>query len=237
MTVSDIQKALMARGFDPGIIDGVWGRRTSTAVRNFQRSRGLQVDGVVGPITAKALFGDAGAPKAPKTDTALDDVTLVWYQEALRLRGTREAPGKASNPDILQWAKAEGIPYAGDDIAWCGLFVAHCIGATLTDEPLPTNPLGARAWQRFGAPCAVRAGAVAVFWRGSRDGWQGHVGFYVGEDSEAYHVLGGNQSDMVSVARIGKDRLLEFRWPGTVPLTPGGPVKMTKDGKLSTNEA
>ncbi len=232
MTVSDIQKALMAKGFDPGVIDGVWGRRTAAAVRNFQRSKGLQVDGVVGPITAKALFGEA-----PKVANPLADVSLVWFQEAWRLMGVKEAPGAADNPAILQWATDQGIPYSGDDVAWCGLFVAHCLGSTLTEEPLPTSPLGARSWLKFGGPCTVRPGAVAVFWRGAPDGWQGHVGFYVGEDDTAYHILGGNQSDQVSVARIAKSRLLAFRWPGTVPLSAAGKVKLTASGKLSGNEA
>lgn len=231
MTIADIQKALMAKGFDPGVIDGVWGRRTASAVRAFQLSRGLQVDGVVGPVTAKALFG-----VAPVITNPLEDVSLVWFQEAWRLRGVKERPGVESNPAILQWATAEGIPYAGDDIPWCGLFVAHCIGSTLTQEPLPNSPLSARAWLKFGAQCTARAGAITVFWRGSPDGWSGHVGFYAGEDKDAYHVLGGNQSDAVNVTRVAKSRLLQFRWPGTVPLGEGGPVKVKVNGQLSTNE-
>jgi hypothetical protein len=31
----------------------------------------------------------------------------------------------------------------------------------------------------------------------------GHVAFYVGEDSEAFHHLGGNPSDRVCVSRMG----------------------------------
>jgi uncharacterized protein (TIGR02594 family) len=232
MTVFEIQQALAVRGFDPGAIDGVWGRRTSSAVRAFQTRHRLQADGIVGPQTRKALFGNVPADSNP-----LDDVALVWFQEAWRLLGVTERPGAGSNPDILQWATDLGIPYHDDDVAWCGLFVAHCIGSTLTQEPLPTNPLGARAWERFGAPCGNQAGAITVFWRESKTCWKGHVGLYAGEDDVAIHVLGGNQSNKVSVARVAKSRLLGCRWPATAPMGTGGPVRVKADGSLSRNEA
>ncbi|WAC59223.1 TIGR02594 family protein [Brevundimonas sp. SL130] len=230
MTFTDIQKALSARGFDPGPIDGVWGARTTAAVRAFQASKGLKVDGIVGPRTAAALGLDA------TVTNPLIDPSLVWFQAAWRLLGTKEAPGTSDNPNILQWASRLGIPYRRDDVPWCGLFVAHCIGSTLSAEPLPNNPLSARNWLKFGVQTTGQAGAVAVFYRGALKGWLGHVAFYVGQDDEAYHVLGGNQSNAVSVARIAKNRLLGFRWPSTVPPGSGKPVLLTPSGQLSTNE-
>ena len=130
------------------------------------------------------------------------------------------------------------IDYAGDDVAWCGLFVAHCIGSTLGNEPLPANPLGARSWLKFGSPSKPQPGAVMVFWRGSRTGWQGHVGFYAGEnDAKGYLILGGNQSDAVNYTWLAKDRLLDARWPATAPPGSGKPRKVKDDGKpASTNE-
>ena len=56
-------------------------------------------------------------------------------------------------------------------------------------------------------------GSVLVFERGSG----GHVGFAVGQDDTHFYVIGGNQSDAVTVARIAKSRLLGARWPATVP--------------------
>lgn len=231
MSVTEIQRALMAKGFDPGVIDGVWGRRTAAAVRAFQASRQLLVDGVVGPKTREAL-GLADE----KTPDALNDVSLIWLVEAKRLLGVKEGVGALNNPTILDWAGDLGIPYRGDDVAWCGLFVAHCIGSTLSNEPLPNNPLGARNWLKFGAPTTAQPGAVAVFWRGSRNGWQGHVGFYAGEDATAFRILGGNQKDSVSLAWIAKDRLLGFRWPGTAPSGSGKTLKVGRKEGLSTNE-
>lgn len=53
--VKTLQKALKARGFDCGYIDGVFGIKTDKAVRAFQTKLGLRVDGVVGPKTWAAL--------------------------------------------------------------------------------------------------------------------------------------------------------------------------------------
>lgn len=233
--IKEIQQALKAAGFDPGPVDGIWGRKTIVALRGFQAKKGLEADGVVGPKTLAALFPAAGGPAAPAA-SAGDGMPVVWFEEAKRLLGTREKPGVASNQTILEWAKDLDIAYKGDDIPWCGLFVAHCIASTLTEEPLPTIPLLARAWLKCGVKSQPGEGAILVFWRGSKTAATGHVGFYKGEDATAYHVLGGNQSDSVSVARIAKDRLLEARWPKTAGSLKPKKVLLKADGSLSSNE-
>ncbi len=227
-----IQHELARRGFDPGGIDGIWGKRTEEAVRRFQAANGLLADGIVGPVTSRALFaedivhGDFDSPAMP------------WFQEARRLIGVKEAVGPANNPKILEWADKAGIPYKSDDIPWCGLFVAHCFSTTLAHEPLPSNPLGARAWLKLGAQCDAILGSVLVFWRIKPTGWKGHVGFYAGEDNQAFHVLGGNQSDSVSIARIRFDRLLGARWPASAPIISPGKIKLASSQTMfSTNEA
>jgi peptidoglycan hydrolase-like protein with peptidoglycan-binding domain len=53
--VVDLQRQLIASGFDCGRVDGIFGARTEAAVLAFQRSRGLRVDGLVGPETRAAL--------------------------------------------------------------------------------------------------------------------------------------------------------------------------------------
>lgn len=55
--VARAQRALRDRGYDPGPIDGIFGRRTTRAVRAYQADREnesvapLAVDGIVGPRT------------------------------------------------------------------------------------------------------------------------------------------------------------------------------------------
>jgi len=50
-----VQEALVAKGYDPGEIDGIYGPQTEDAVRKFQKDHGLEVDGIVGKETTAAL--------------------------------------------------------------------------------------------------------------------------------------------------------------------------------------
>jgi peptidoglycan hydrolase-like protein with peptidoglycan-binding domain len=54
-TVKEIQRALKAVGIDPGPLDGDYGSMTEAAVRAYQLSKRLLVDGEVGPRTARSL--------------------------------------------------------------------------------------------------------------------------------------------------------------------------------------
>ncbi|WP_341987597.1 glycosyl hydrolase 108 family protein [Azorhizobium sp. AG788] len=60
-TVASLQRALKAARFDPGAIDGVFGKATAEAVAQFQRHSGLVADGEVGATTADALGIQLGA--------------------------------------------------------------------------------------------------------------------------------------------------------------------------------
>jgi N-acetylmuramoyl-L-alanine amidase len=54
--VREVQTILKNKGFYTGEIDGSFGPLTDSAVRSFQRSNGLEVDGMVGPKTREKLF-------------------------------------------------------------------------------------------------------------------------------------------------------------------------------------
>jgi uncharacterized protein (TIGR02594 family) len=234
-SIRNIQEVLKAKGFDPGSVDGIWGRNTIDALRKFQATNNLSVDGVFGPSTRRLLFTTATHEAA--VTPASTDVLLPWFEEAKHLLGTKEVKTSKSNQVILDWATDLDVHYPSDDIPWCGLFVAHCVGATLPQEALPGNPLGARQWQIFGDAVTPRTGAVMVFWREQRSGFKGHVGFYVGEDDTAFQILGGNQSDSVSLAWLAKDRLLAARWPKSARSLVTGPVRRGRNQGLSGNEA
>ncbi len=162
--------------------------------------------------------------------------------EARKHIGVSEGGGDLNNPVIIQWAKKIGgwvaRYYTKDSIAWCGLYVGYVMWKT--KKPLNPKMLSARSWEKWGRlrrePPML--GDVLVFWRGSPESWKGHVGFYVGEDDMAYHVLGGNQGNKVSIVRISKNRLICARKFFKI----GQPhnvrrIYLDEGGELSQNEA
>lgn len=200
------------------------GPLTRRGIAAFEAKSGLRADGIADPELLRRLGIGGVEPR-----------WTPWLDEARRLVGTAE---RRDTTRIAGWS--EGLDLGRFDATgtpWCALFVAHCIAAALPGEALPTNPLGARNWLTFGKACGPAPGAVLVFWRGSKAGWSGHVGFYAGEDAEAFHVLGGNQSDAVTVARVAKSRLLGKRWPGSAPPQQARVVVAAASGALSSNEA
>lgn len=94
--------------------------------------------------------------------------------------------------------------------AWCAAFV----NATLQQSGQSgTGKLNARSFLDWGTPVdQPQPGDVAVFSRGDPNGWQGHVGFYAGDNPDgSVRVLGGNQNDAVNYSSYGRDKLLGFR--------------------------
>lgn len=60
--VVEIQKALRAKGYKNSLADGQFGEMTREMVIAFQQSVRLNADGIVGPLTWKALFGAMPEP-------------------------------------------------------------------------------------------------------------------------------------------------------------------------------
>lgn len=234
-SVSEIQAALNEQGYRAGPVDGVRGRMTITAIRAFQRKNGLFPDAIVGPKTRAKLFkGDASASGVKPTS---DDL-LPWMSEAKRVKGLHES---RNHSRISRWLRSDGAT-VGDPakIPWCGDFCQTAIALSMPDEPIPENPYLAANWMKFGTECKPQFGCVLVFWRGSPSSWKGHVGFYVGESGSHFHVLGGNQSNAVTITKIAKNRLRKggSRWPLTAP--DGDGKTRYADGKgliITTNEA
>jgi uncharacterized protein (TIGR02594 family) len=159
--------------------------------------------------------------------------------QALTLVGTKEIIGTKHSAEIMSWAKELGIEkiYNADEIAWCGLFMAYVCKESGLDLPFTaTESLWALNWNKFGTKQKVAMlGDVLTF---KRNGG-GHVGIYVGEDNTCYHVLGGNQSNMVCITRIEKTRCAGIRrtaWKISQPDSVRA-IAVNSNGFISKNEA
>ena len=136
---------------------------------------------------------------------------LPWmdYAVAELLANVREIPGQAHNPRILEYLRATSLgDSGGDETAWCSAFANFCMRMARIEG---TNSAAARSWVHWGVESPQRVGAVCVLWRGSQFGALGHVGFVVGGNSGAVHLLGGNQGDKVSVQSFPTTRVVGYR--------------------------
>ncbi len=232
MDTPALQQRLKALGYDPGPIDGAFGRSTIAAIKAFQKAHGLVADGVVGPKTVTLLAPAVMQANGVDPSSGYKPVGLVppWLAEARRKTGLTE---KKDRSILMKWLASDGHTLGDPSkIPWCGDFVETCIALTLPDETLPSNPYYAQNWVAFGRKVDPALGAILVFRRPGG----GHVGFYEGEGRSTYSVRGGNQSNAISVARIAKSRCIAVRWPIAAPLPAGGAVSSTLTGKVSTNE-
>lgn len=133
-----------------------------------------------------------------------------YYAYAKSLVGLKEVPGPASNPKILAMIR-QWLPSADDDstTAWCGALVAHVMAEF--GYPIAEHPLLARSWMHVYREVPydqAREGDLAVLWRGAPSDWRGHVAFVDGADKDQISLLGGNQSNAVTIEQYGANRVL-----------------------------
>jgi uncharacterized protein (TIGR02594 family) len=139
-----------------------------------------------------------------------------WLKAARANIGERELAGRKHNPKVLQWWTLIRAPFTDDETPWCAGFV----GAMLESVGIKSSrSAAARSYVRWGRKLDKPVpGCVVVFERGPRNG---HVGFFVGYDSNGnLRILGGNQGDEVNIKSFAPGRVLPggYRWPEGEPV-------------------
>lgn len=132
-----------------------------------------------------------------------------WMCIALGELGTAEHPGPADNPRVIAYHAATTLKATDDEVPWCSSFVNWTMRRA---DLAGTHSARALSWLGWGCSTAPQYGAIVVLTRGANPA-QGHVGFWLDGDATRCWVLGGNQSDCVSVAPFDRDRVLGTRWP------------------------
>ncbi len=72
------QEDLTAAGYDPGPIDGNWGKKTSEATKKFQADSALVPDGKVGDKTRAAMESALAGEDEPKKKSPFYKTPLFW---------------------------------------------------------------------------------------------------------------------------------------------------------------
>jgi lysozyme family protein len=197
--VKQVQRRLLEFGIrEVGGLDGDFGEKTDFAVRLFQ-ARGtdadgdpLEIDGVVGPQTWRALFGgplELKPAEAPRPGSLLEAVLDIATGEI----GVREQPlGSNRGPKVDQYLSRIDPDLLGQP--WCMAFVYWCFDQAAqrvgTQNPAPRIASVLRSWEicaernlgtRISAadvardPSLVRPGAVFYIATGGRSGHTGLV--------------------------------------------------------------
>lgn len=100
--VRALQQRLLAAGFDPKGVDGKFGANTRAAVERFQQSKGLQVDGVAGNQTMRAIGGESTFEHPalrPGTTGAATTATQAGFEHQFKqFREVDEAKLRAALP-------------------------------------------------------------------------------------------------------------------------------------------
>ena len=172
---------------------------------------------------------------------------LPWVKEGRAKLGVWEIVGSKHNPIILaMWkvafeANGKKSWVTDDELPWCGGFTAYAFAATglkAVIDKIPNEFPRALSWASAGTKLDKPAyGCVVVF---TRKGG-GHVGIVVGIDKNGnIMVLGGNQSNHVSIIPFAPSRVHAYRWIGTQPYPAAYRYDLpllNSNGKVSTNEA
>ncbi|HEY1088416.1 MAG TPA: peptidoglycan-binding protein [Archangium sp.] len=167
--VETMQRALARHGFIPGDIDGSFGPATRSAVVRFQRAKGLEADGVVGPNTWRALTGSVVAPTPPPSNGNVRDRIVDIARGEL---GTLESGNNRGA--ALKYPQHFG---RGAE-AWCADFTSYVLQKAGLDMNDPYTPSVVNQLKRDGnwkGKSNPQPGDLVLFdWDGDREA--DHIG-------------------------------------------------------------
>lgn len=183
---------------------------SSEGVRRFKAEHPpLNPDLPLGPKTAEVYYVVLGF----EADVSEDTPWMPFAKGELAAR-VKEFPGDPDNPRIVEYQRTTSLgsaDAANDETSWCSSFVNWCM---MKADIRRTKNAMARSWLNWGREIQSPVpGCVVIFWRISPTSSNGHVGFYTGETDTHIILLGGNQSDSVSIAKHPKERVIGYRMP------------------------
>ena len=130
--------------------------------------------------------------------------------EMLSHFGMKEIAGSEHNPEIVAMFAEIGYDYIKDDeTAWCSASLNYFCKKLGYER---TGKLDARSWLKLKTiVLEPKIGDIVVLWRDDISSWKGHVGIFIKKDINHVYILGGNQSDSISISPYPIDRVLRYR--------------------------
>ena len=165
----------------------------------------LMEDGSIGWVSKKFLT----EPSVLAPDPVVSTGEPIWITWARKHLGQKEISGPASNPVIEAWYHLTTLPKYmwTDSTAWCAVFVN---AAFMLNNIKGLRSADAEAWKNFGTKSDTpKKGDVVVFeW----DNSQHHVAFFLRDlGNGRIEVIGGNQSDTVTIENYPVSNVLAYR--------------------------
>lgn len=124
--VKQAQTILQQYGFYGGKIDGDYGEMTVEAVTKYQRSKGLSVDGWIGPVTCKSLNNLSQTETASNTIMPFEKIKGVKFMKAEILKAASTFRTHIHNnknyPNYIKMQGSDGRFYNVGRTAYMGIF-------------------------------------------------------------------------------------------------------------------
>ena len=203
-TASLIQEWATLQGF-PTSIDGDFGPATEKAVKRFQESQGLRVDGIVDQDTFTALTAPMVRALTPISGEGItfNELVVAYANQHLA-----EHPLEVGASNCGPWVRLYMNGNQGRKWYWCAGFVCFILrqAATTLNKPMPfkstfsCDVLAERARgkgifvsERALDPMAMLPGSIFLV-RSSPGDWT-HTGLAIAFDDETFETIEGNTND------------------------------------------
>lgn len=216
--VKAVQQRLNEVGVGPVEVIGIYGPKTTNAVKLFQATHRdqegnpLEIDGKIGSVTWAILFGQEIAPVVAVT-TATNSLLTEALNFAISQVGVMEdPPGSNRGKEVEEYLASVGL---GGGLFWCAAFVYYCFqkAAEKQGRKNPVLKTGhcMTHWRDTSAkkiltadainkPSLIKPGQIFLINTG---GASGHTGIIESVEGGFIHTIEGNSNPEGSSNGIG----------------------------------
>ena len=203
--------------------DGIVGRNTNRRLQEIKDKHNVNyLPSLIMERWGGAVFEGDDSKKTveptplTKGGCGYPDHGIPWLIEGDKLEGTKEIPGKADNPLIIEFAHATGIDWIKtENSPWCSTSMCYVMmkaGHSFTGSAM------AKSWEIYGIPCVLCVGALVVFDRSipgkPETNWWRHVGMCRHIiSSKRIKLQAGNQGNKYCTKIFGTAKITAVRCP------------------------